>query len=142
MKVGDDRRSRRGQSLVELALLLPFLLWICMGIVDFGRVYYYDNIAINAARSGARVAADSSKTQDQIRAAVIADANGRISLVNNATYIPITETVPAATPPYRRIDTEVTVGVNTSVTLITPLISRVVGNPVQIHRTATMKVIY
>ncbi len=141
--MGDDRQSNRGQSLVELALLLPFLLWVCMGIVDFGRVYYYDNIAINATRSGARVGADSSKTQAQIRAAVIADANGRIQLVNNATYIPITETVPAgSTPPYRKIDTEVTVGVNTSVTLITPLIGRLVGNPVQIRRSATMKVIY
>lgn len=42
-----------GQSLVELALALPVLLIILLGLADFGRVFYYTTIITNAAREGA-----------------------------------------------------------------------------------------
>lgn len=50
-------RNIKGQALVELALLLPFLLVLFFGIVDFGRMTYTRNALINAARCGARNAA-------------------------------------------------------------------------------------
>jgi Flp pilus assembly protein TadG len=34
------RRDERGQSLVETALILPVLLIILLGIIDFGRIMY------------------------------------------------------------------------------------------------------
>ena len=42
-----------GQSLVELALTLPLLLLILLGLADFGRAFYYTTIISNAARAGA-----------------------------------------------------------------------------------------
>ncbi|MEP6807849.1 MAG: TadE/TadG family type IV pilus assembly protein, partial [Chloroflexota bacterium] len=33
---GFHRRSRRGQSLVEFALMLPLLLVLLLGVADFG----------------------------------------------------------------------------------------------------------
>ncbi len=50
-------RSRRGQSLVEFALVLPMLLVMLLGIADFGRVFSAGIILEAAARNGAEVAA-------------------------------------------------------------------------------------
>lgn len=50
------RGPERGQSLVEFALVLPVLLLLFMGILDFGRAVYAYNTLSNAAREGARVA--------------------------------------------------------------------------------------
>ena len=50
-------RRQRGQNLVELALLMPILLWFCLGLVDFGRVFYTQVGLANAAREAARYAA-------------------------------------------------------------------------------------
>ena len=36
------------------ALVLPLLLLIVGGIIDFGRFFYTQNIVVNAAREGAR----------------------------------------------------------------------------------------
>jgi len=49
-------RSRRGQSLVEMAMVLPVLAILTFGLVDFGRAYYFQVSVTNAAREGARVA--------------------------------------------------------------------------------------
>lgn len=44
----------KGQSLVELAIILPILLIILLGIIDFGRVFYAYVTITNASREGAR----------------------------------------------------------------------------------------
>ena len=38
---------------MELAVLLPFLLFIFVAAVDFGRIFYYEVAVTNCARSGA-----------------------------------------------------------------------------------------
>lgn len=48
---------KKGQVLVETACVLPLLLVLIFGMVDFGRAMYTKNTLNNAARSGARVAA-------------------------------------------------------------------------------------
>jgi Flp pilus assembly protein TadG len=46
--------DRKGQEVVEYALVLPILLLLVFGIIDFGvTVFVYNSIA-NAAREGAR----------------------------------------------------------------------------------------
>jgi hypothetical protein len=51
-------RARRGQTLVEFALVLPMLLVLLLGIVDFGRVFAsgitVEALARNAAEAGAQ----------------------------------------------------------------------------------------
>src|SRR3990170_1610843 len=49
--------SRRGQSLVEFALVLPMLLVLLLGIADFGRVFQSGIILEGATRDGAEAAA-------------------------------------------------------------------------------------
>jgi TadE-like protein len=45
---------KNGQSLVEMALLLPVLLLISVVAIDLGRGIYYYSAIYNAAREGAR----------------------------------------------------------------------------------------
>jgi len=49
-------RSERGAALLEMALTLPLLLLVCVGILEFGRAYQTWQVLTNAAREGARVA--------------------------------------------------------------------------------------
>jgi hypothetical protein len=56
----DSRRSDRGAALVEFALVLPLLLVVIAGIVDFAFAFQRYEVITNAAREGAR-------TEDEIR---------------------------------------------------------------------------
>src|SRR2546425_12218469 len=46
--------SKKGQAIVETALLLPILMLLVMGSADLGRVFYYSIAVTNAAREAAR----------------------------------------------------------------------------------------
>jgi Flp pilus assembly protein TadG len=50
------RKSSRGQSLVEFALIFPVFMLILAGILDFGFMLYTRMTVINATREGAREA--------------------------------------------------------------------------------------
>ena len=46
--------SQKGASLVEFALLLPLLMLITFGIIEFGLLFYNQQVITNASREGAR----------------------------------------------------------------------------------------
>jgi Flp pilus assembly protein TadG len=46
--------DRKGQEVVEYALVLPIFLLLVFGIIDFGVTIFYYNAIANAAREGAR----------------------------------------------------------------------------------------
>lgn len=50
------KKNERGVELLEFALVLPFLLLCCLGLMEFGRAYYTYNILTKAVRDGARFA--------------------------------------------------------------------------------------
>jgi Flp pilus assembly protein TadG len=54
---GRATSDERGQSLVELAIALPVLLLLLIGIADAGRLYFYGSTLATAAREGAWYAA-------------------------------------------------------------------------------------
>jgi hypothetical protein len=51
-----DARDR-GATAVEVALLMPILLFLVMGVIDFGRAMHAQITITQAAREGVRVAA-------------------------------------------------------------------------------------
>lgn len=51
-----DRRSERGAQIVELAIVVPLLLFVFGGIVEFGLLFRTVEVTTNAAREGARLA--------------------------------------------------------------------------------------
>jgi hypothetical protein len=53
----EKKRKEKGQSLIELALLVPLLLIILAGILDLGRLYFAFVAVADAAGEGAAYAA-------------------------------------------------------------------------------------
>jgi|LSQX01.3.fsa_nt_gb Flp pilus assembly protein TadG len=62
--------SRPGQSLVEMALVLPLLMILLVGVVDVGRAMFAKIAITNASREGARYASRYPTYSTKIREAV------------------------------------------------------------------------
>jgi hypothetical protein len=56
--------KERGQGLVEMALILPFLLVLVVGIVELGIALNRQIVVVNAAREAARFAAQGARSDD------------------------------------------------------------------------------
>ena len=123
---GSRRRlGGKGQALVEFAIALPLLLLIFCGIADFGRIYYQSLVVNEAAREGGRLAA-LGKTQAEVQQAV-------------RTYDPALTVVISPAAPTRGANVSVTV--QGSVSIITPLIERIVTpNPYPLQATVVLQV--
>src|SRR5688500_673600 len=71
-------RARKGAAVVELAVLLPLLVFLFVIAVDFARVYYYSLTLTNCARAGALYASDPATADesafDSYEDAALADA--------------------------------------------------------------------
>lgn len=59
-------REEAGQALAEFVLVIPILLLLVFGIVEFGLAFRTHQIVTNSAREGARVAVLPSTTDEQI----------------------------------------------------------------------------
>jgi len=59
MRGKKENRKERGIELLEFALLVPFLLLLVGGAVEFGRAFYTYHILSKAVRDGARYLATS-----------------------------------------------------------------------------------
>ena len=61
------RHDERGAELIEFALILPLLLAMLAGIVDFGRMFQRLEVTTNAAREGARLASLPGYSEADVR---------------------------------------------------------------------------
>jgi hypothetical protein len=55
-------RSERGAELIEAVIVIPLLMMITLGIIEFGGAYREDATVAAATRSGARIASSLPKT--------------------------------------------------------------------------------
>jgi Flp pilus assembly protein TadG len=83
------KQKERGAVAVEMAVLLPLLLLILIGTMEFGRVFNVQNSLTQAAREGARHAAlnykDSSMDVQGTALAAAPSLNGLgITVAHNA----------------------------------------------------------
>ena len=90
-------KDKRGQSIVEFAVLLPIVLMVLFGITEFGRAIMVKNVLHTAAREGARLAAVSDSTS----------AHGRVMEVLNAANVTPTEIVILYDSPNKKVDVTV-----------------------------------
>jgi Flp pilus assembly protein TadG len=70
------RERRQGVAAVELAVLLPLLVFLLMIAIDYARIFYYSLTIENCARNGAVFACNASNYQmpySSIAQAAIAD---------------------------------------------------------------------
>lgn len=125
------RRSQRGQSLVETALVLPVLLIIVLGIFDFGRAIFAYNAVSNSAREGVRLAIVKQNATE-----VEAEAK-RSAIGLDPNQIDVTFSIPDCGTVL--VGCTAQVKVDHQWTAITPIIGNLVG-PIQLSSTTEMKV--
>ena len=68
-------RGRRGQSMVEFALVVPVFILLLVGLFDLGRAVYAYNTVNNAAREAGRLAI-VDQYEDHIKDEALAAATG------------------------------------------------------------------
>jgi Flp pilus assembly protein TadG len=137
----------RGQSIVELALILPVLMLLVASALDLGRMFYSQITITNAAREGAYEAAygPSSFTANapchtatnRVMCRVLSEAKGSFVEVAKA------DVALACSPSCAEaIGNTVTVTVNGHFTLLTPIMAPFLGgNDVVLTSSATAQII-
>lgn len=61
---------RRGSAVLDTALVLPILLSLAFGTVEYGHYFYWKHTLQGAAREGARVGITPSATNSEVTTAV------------------------------------------------------------------------
>lgn len=73
----------RGQSLVEAAVTLPFILLLALGVTDIGRAFYYREAVTNATRQALRVAVSQGQQATANSACASAGAGPVATTIND-----------------------------------------------------------
>lgn len=69
-------KSQSGTSIIEFAIVAPFLILLVIGLIEFGRYMYFGILAAHAAEAGAQYAAQNTtnmNNQSGITSAVDGD---------------------------------------------------------------------
>jgi Flp pilus assembly protein TadG len=74
------KRNQTGQSLVEMALISPFLIMILLMVIDCGRAAYDYSTLAGAAREGARAAVTTGSSRPDNGAVLTAVEKNAIGL--------------------------------------------------------------
>jgi Flp pilus assembly protein TadG len=111
------RRHDSGEALVEMALVMPILIVLSMGMLDFGRAFHAKSVLDQAAREGARVAVITNPL-------VAGPAQTRVSDVLTAAGM---SGGPAATVSAVGPDHMVTVTVTYNFQFVTPGVFSLIG---------------
>jgi Flp pilus assembly protein TadG len=127
-------RAERGQSLLELAILLPVLLIILLGILDVGRLYMTMVAIHDAAAEGASYAASYPTRTDQIQQRA-AESSTALTTIDPLMVVVTYGDSPTSGQP-------ITVTVNYDYDLLTPLLSAIVPGGTLHVRGIDTRVIY
>ena len=140
----DNRKQERGQAMVEMAISIPLLLMLMVGIFEVGRAYETWQVLTNAAREGARMAVTPLGTPANTTALIRQYmADGQLSKsatasvsVNKGASINVNGTAISASA--------VTVDYPFEFIMLQPIVRLVapgatVGGPLTMHATAIMR---
>jgi Flp pilus assembly protein TadG len=79
------RRGQQGFGLLEFAVVLPFLLLVVFGMVDFSRAIQVNSTVAEAARQGARQGAPNAATGDNPFSSTVSGPCSGTVFTQNAT---------------------------------------------------------
>ena len=138
-------RSQAGAELVEFALVLPMLLLILGGIVDFGLLLQRQQVITNAAREGARLAVLPGYTTADVQARVTQFVREGLSNPTAAptTVVSTVTVTPGTGPAFQAAHVQVTL--SDRFLLLGPAVSLVGGGggsfgTINLTATTTMRV--
>lgn len=125
-------KGTQGQGLVEMAIVLPVLLLLLFGILEFGRIFNAYLVTKEASREGARLAALGNNNAVVVNAA------------KNAAGIFDYDAVEVSISPLdvneREKGEAVTVTVSYTVDLIAPVITGFMGDKYPVSGTTVMRI--
>lgn len=124
-------RNERGQAMVELALVLPILLILLMGTVEFGRIFHSYLIITNASREGARLATLGASDAE------ITTRVGMTTIGLDTTKMQINVTPVHA---QRKTGIMTTVEVRYNISLVFPLFDIFIPDPIPITSKTVMRI--
>jgi Flp pilus assembly protein TadG len=138
-------RSQTGAELVEFAMVLPIMLLVFGGIVDFGLLLQRQQVITNAAREGARLAVLPGYTDADIQARVtdfVREGISNDSAAPVATRTLVTLT-PGSGPAFQAARVSVTL--SDRFLILGPIVSLAGGNggafgTIALTATTTMRV--
>lgn len=122
--------NQSGQSLVEFAIILPILLLLIMGIIEFGLIMNSCLTIQNASREGARIGIVGAADSD-IRNRIISDSP---NLQTADLTINITPGEGS-----RSSGDSITVVIYYNYHLVTPIISSLLNNSLILHAQTSMR---
>jgi len=134
------RDGERGVVAVEFAMVVPLLLLLLLGVIDFGRAMYVKNSLVYAASQGARVAAIHNSNWSAVTNQVVTDLNiRRLAGTTESEVVTVTSTTACPTDAAGSPDTAtVSVTVNLPFHWITPVgLLPAAGNINSLSATAT-----
>ncbi|MGE5629005.1 MAG: TadE/TadG family type IV pilus assembly protein [Solirubrobacterales bacterium] len=115
-------RNEKGQAAVEFALVLPFLILLICGVIDFGRILYTANTLTGACERAARYASiNPTKTDTDVRDYIysILPAGFDTTNINDVNADP---------DPTRTSNTTVTVTFTYEMDYVTPFIKNLLSS--------------
>ena len=130
LQIAKYLKNNRGQAMVEFALVVPVLLLLVFGIMEFSMVMHQYMAVAEGAREGARSAALGSN--DAVVAA--AAKNAAPGLESSRIEVSVLPT------PERTRGESVTVTVSYPVTLVTPLIRAFFSEGYRVKGITVMRV--
>lgn len=128
-KIRKFLKDDRGQALVELALIMPLLIMLLFGVIEFGRVFNAYLTVTSASREGARAAtlgADNSTIQQKVKEATPHFDQSKLTV----DIVPFSD---------RKRGDSVSITVNYSIKLYAPLIDIALSNPVDVSNKTVMR---
>jgi len=137
--------AEKGQGLVELAIVIPVLVVIVVGLLDLGRAYFSVIIINNAAREGARYLSNHPDDRRSIPpysgtdAAALQEADGTIVSLD-ANDVDVTYCYDPDEPPEDLVKIECESGSPIEVTVTTTFDPVFWPNPFIFSRSARMMV--
>jgi len=130
-----------GNAIIELALTLPLLLVVVMGVFDFGLMFQRYEVVTNAAREGARIGVLPGYTSDDaIARATQYLASGGVTTCSTCITAPIADTT-FGVPPKTVQQITVTVDYVHNYVLVGPILNLFGGSlgSVTLRGVSTMR---
>jgi Flp pilus assembly protein TadG len=140
---GKTRRREKGAAAVEFAIVLPLLLVLAFGIIEFGFLIYNKAMITNASREGARAGivfnslARTGEGSTQIRDVVLAYCGSYLVTFGDSSEVGVAVD-PAPTTLGPGDPLAVTVTYPYSFLLIPALVTDIAG-PMNLSATTTMR---
>jgi Flp pilus assembly protein TadG len=143
---GRFRQSERGAELIEFAFILPLLLAMLAGIVDFGRMFQRLEVTTNAAREGARLASlpgySETDVRNRVRAYMDAGIRAGAGAQTNVTRTIVNITPGGGGASFQAA--QVVVSYNSTYLILGPLVTLIGGetadfSTITLSATSTMR---